>query len=123
MAYEKLLQSTEWQKRRLYIFERDSFKCKSSNCQTPNSTLEVHHLDYLSFELEPWKYPDDMLITLCSVCHAKEQKRPKAENDLLAALKFKGFLMPDILAFATLVHTDKKFANTIFNYLRKIQNG
>lgn len=123
MSYDSLLKRTEWQKRRLYIFERDNFKCQAGGCKTPDSNLEVHHIDYLSYELEPWKYPDDMLITLCNVCHKKEQTRPRAENDFITALKMKGFLMGDLVCLTTLLYTSDTFTKRLLKNLRDIQNG
>lgn len=123
MAYGDDLKSSDWQKRRLYIFERDKFKCQAIGCDNPNTQIEVHHIDYLSFEMKPWEYPDDMLITLCKKCHSKEQLRPKAENDLLTALKMKSYLMQDIVALTAFIYTDNRFALRLLTHLRKIQDG
>lgn len=121
MAYETWLKRKEWQKRRLYIFERDNFKCQCSTCKTPESLLEVHHLEYLSYDLKPWEYPDDMLITLCSVCHSKENTRIKSEESFFTCLKMKGFLRSDIIALEAKLYSDKNFSNELLTSIRKFQ--
>lgn len=123
MAYENWLKRKEWQKRRLYIFERDNFKCQCSTCKTPNSTLEVHHIEYLSYDLKPWEYPDDMLITLCHVCHSKENSRSKIEEELSVCLKMKGFLYSDISALVALAYSHKSFTTDLLTRLRNMRNG
>ena len=61
----------QWQKKRLKIFERDSFICR--RCQKKDRTLHIHHLFYLDKfrERAPWEYPDWALTTLCEMCHEK----------------------------------------------------
>lgn len=121
MAYETYLKRGEWQKRRLHIFERDNFKCQCSTCKSPNSNLEVHHIEYLSFDLKPWEYPDDMLITLCNICHSKETKRFHHEEKLLTAFKMKGLLVGDIISFTALLYSDKDFTKNLIDSIKKIQ--
>lgn len=108
MAYETWLKRKEWQKRRLYIFERDNFKCQCTTCKTPDSILEVHHLEYLSYDLKPWEYPDDMLITLCSVCHSKENTRIKSEESFLVTIYL--FILKD----------SKKIITNLFGFKAKM---
>ena len=96
--------------------------CQAYNCTTPQAILQVHHLDYFSNK-DPWNYPDDMLITLCSVCHKKEENRYKLEGRLFVAMKMKGFLACDILALTTILYTDKHFVDNLLTDIRKIQNG
>ena len=38
--------------------------------------IEVHHLKYLPKSL-PWEYPDELLMTLCWICHDKVTKENK----------------------------------------------
>jgi hypothetical protein len=70
MEYIDLLRHPKWQKKRLEIFNRDSFKCR--RCDDTESNLQVHHL-YYNFDLQPWEYPDTALITLCELCHKKAE--------------------------------------------------
>jgi 5-methylcytosine-specific restriction endonuclease McrA len=79
MSYNELLKTEQWKERRLKIIARDNDKCQASSCKSVNSHLQVHHREYLSYELNPWEYPDDMLITLCNVCHKKENTRLKID--------------------------------------------
>jgi 5-methylcytosine-specific restriction endonuclease McrA len=63
--YLKKLKDPRWQKKRLKIFERDSWKC--SECGRDDFMLAVHHLKYTV--TDPWDEPDNNLKTLCSKCH------------------------------------------------------
>lgn len=72
--YLEKLKDPRWQKKRLEIFERDNWTCKS--CNDRNSTLNVHHLIYHR-DLEPWEYPNED-------CHNEETEfRNILENEFL----------------------------------------
>lgn len=120
--YQKLINRKEWQDRSHYIKTRDNLKCQAHDCKTPDAILQVHHLDYFS-NTDPWNYPDDMLITLCKVCHAKENDRYLLEGRLFTVLKMKGFLACDIMAMTAILYTDSRFVDNLLNTIRKIQNG
>lgn len=64
MTYAEKLKNPRWQKRRLYVMERDEWKCRV--CGETKETLNVHHLQYGK---EPWDVPDDWLLTVCHRCH------------------------------------------------------
>jgi hypothetical protein len=66
-TYSDKLKSPTWQKRRLTILNRDSFKCKW--CGDDKSTLHIHHLGYGQ---DPLTVEDKLLITLCEKCHEEE---------------------------------------------------
>ena len=66
--YAEKLKHPKWQKTRLKILERDNFSCQL--CMDENSMLVIHHKKYLK-DSDPWDYPNDYLITLCSKCHDK----------------------------------------------------
>lgn len=121
-TYKDKLGTAAWQRRKTEILVRDNLKCQAYNCKTPDALLHVHHKDYLG-GLRPENYPDDMLITLCENCHKKENLRFNYEQQFYDALKLQGFLLPDIIAFTTLLHHDKNFTTNLLNNLRKIQNG
>jgi len=93
-TYAELLRDPRWQKKRLEVFDRDDFTCRSCMCgKTP---LNVHHLYYVKGKA-PWDYPLDAFLTLCDLCHESEKKeRPETEGDLLNELKMAGFLANDI---------------------------
>ncbi len=120
-TYQTKISSKPWQDRSHQIKTRDNLKCQAYNCTTPKSILQVHHLDYLNIT-NPWDYPDDMLITLCEDCHAKENNRYKLESALFTALKMNGFLVGDIVALTTALYT-AGFSKYLIKTLRKFQNG
>lgn len=64
ISYSEKLRDSRWQKKRLEIFNRDGFKCRS--CQSEDETLCVHHLKY---DGNPWDVSNDDLVTLCETCH------------------------------------------------------
>ena len=83
--YSERLKDPRWQKKRLEIMERDKFSCVF--CYDSTSTLNVHHRVYFP-NLEPWDYPDKLLITLCESCHKKEiDERKIYEQQLLNNLR------------------------------------
>ena len=81
-GYSELLKRPEWQKKRLKILERDNWSCQ--NCFNKDNTLNVHHKIYISTYLNPWDYPDILLITLCDNCHEKDHLlRKELEEKIL----------------------------------------
>jgi len=66
MTYSEKLKHPKWQKKRLEVFQRDNFKCIL--CNDSESTLHVHHKEYIS-GLEPWEYTLDNFQSLCEYCH------------------------------------------------------
>ena len=97
VPYSEKLKMPAWQKRRLEVLQKDSWKC--TICSNDKIELQVHHLDYLP-GFDPWEYPDDMLKTLCIVCHDKERNRAQLEKNLATTLKMKGFFIGDLLALS-----------------------
>lgn len=86
--YQRKLANPLWQKKRLEIFERDKFTCKS--CYGTESELHVHHRYYLT-NVDPWDYPDDCYMTLCYQCHITEESELKENAQyLLQMLKESG---------------------------------
>lgn len=84
IPYEQLLNTSEWQKKRQKILDRDKHKC--SKCGVSHN-LQVHHTFYSVQKIElkknkfihnlPWEYPDKALITVCNSCHTKIHKTTK----------------------------------------------
>ena len=68
--YIKLLRHPYWQRKRLEVLNRDRFACQK--CGETFKNLQVHHKFY-DFSLFPWEYQDDALVTLCELCHEKEE--------------------------------------------------
>src|SRR5690606_34273771 len=60
------------------ILKRDNKKCTNYEAcnggfvngfgSIRDTTLQVHHLYYVD-RANPWDYPDDALVTVCSKCH------------------------------------------------------
>jgi hypothetical protein len=63
-TYSEKLKDPRWQKKRLAILNRDSWKCHY--CGDEETTLHVHHLKYAK---EPWDAPLENLQTVCEHCH------------------------------------------------------
>ena len=66
MNYTEQIKKTQWQKKRLEIFERDNWKCTC--CKSNEKQLQVHHLYYLPNTLI-WEYDNEALKTVCKDCH------------------------------------------------------
>lgn len=101
-AYLEKLKHPLWQKKRLLVFERDQFTC--TQCGNTETELHLHHKFYID-GIEPWEYPNDVLLTLCRDCHDKELVRWKYESYLLHTLRAAGFNAFEILALS--VFTEK----------------
>jgi|GEM_PF-2018239 hypothetical protein len=121
MSYQDDLKTDSWQKRRLYILERDNWTCQAPSCDKKDKIFDVHHKIYIG-DIKPWLYPDDLLITLCKKCHQKEQDRVGLEIHLSNTLKMKGFLVSDLLAFSCKLDTDDIFCTSLLKILRNFQN-
>jgi hypothetical protein len=108
MKYADKLKDVRWQKRRLEILQRDEFMCKSCFANEESAaemedtlTLHVHHM-YYEGNRDPWDYPNESLVTLCSECHDEQTKEfsNAAEWACLKAMKHKGFLVVDFKLLA-----------------------
>jgi 5-methylcytosine-specific restriction endonuclease McrA len=69
--YWKLLNNPKWKLKRALILRRDSYRC--TYCGS-NEKLHIHHKQYhfskkLQVFKKPWEYNDNLLTTLCSICH------------------------------------------------------
>jgi|ERR1700756_1488308 len=71
MTYSEKLQSPQWQKKRLEIFQRDNFSCV--RCKANYKQLQVHHKKYIKGN-DPWNYENHFLETLCITCHKNEHE-------------------------------------------------
>lgn len=75
MTYAEKLRDPRWQRKRLIILQRDQFACR--DCGNSHNELQVHHCFYS--RCEPWEIADEMLLTVCGVCH---KTRQDMENEL-----------------------------------------
>ena len=64
MTYAEKLKDPRWQKKRLYVLERDEWTCQY--CGDTKTEFHVHHKRYNG---NPWDADDDDLITICRHCH------------------------------------------------------
>ena len=103
LAYQQQLNTSEWQKRRKRILERDDFFCRICGVDglPQNSpTLHVHHTIYIQ-GYTPWEYLDQFLITLCEECHTKTHDRNEVrvyhETELFKVTGLVGDLDPTAL--------------------------
>ena len=78
-SYSDLLNTEEWRNKRERILKRDNYRCVY--CGRRHVKLHVHHKYYSAYPngalVDPWNYPDDALITLCSYCHQRVHARKK----------------------------------------------
>ncbi len=102
MEYAELLQHPFWQKKRLRILERDNFTCR--HCSDQFTTLHIHHLWYTK-DTFPWEYEDDALITVCDLCHMKEEFVKWLKNIGKRSLIYHGFLRHDVDSIIDVVIT------------------
>lgn len=95
-TYSEKLRDPRWQKKRLFILNRDEFTCQW--CQDKESTLHIHHLKYKG---EPWEVEDEFLITLCENCHqCIDENYQGAAARLIAALRSKAFAAEHLIKLA-----------------------
>lgn len=86
------------------IFQRDNFTCQQ--CENTEQTQHVHH-KYYEWGRDPWDYPDDVLITLCCVCHEQETELIKS-CDLTLFFRKLGFMGNDLICIQdAFLHFDK----------------
>lgn len=98
MTYAEKLKDPRWQKKRLEVFQRDNWKCCC--CGYSGDTLNVHHRVYHK-GLDPWKYKESLLVTLCEDCHKFEHELMAQSLKLLElSIISKGFLHSDFVDIA-----------------------
>lgn len=83
MMYIDLLKDPRWQRKRLEILTRDDFKCRF--CGNKDQTLHIHHQYYIH-GAKPWEYSGELLVTLCSSCHSKEESLKEHDGAVLNSL-------------------------------------
>lgn len=72
-SYRRLLLDRRWMEKRAKIIKRDDYKCAICGAKF---NLSVHHKQYqvnkrTNKRIDPWRYDDRYLITVCSSCHKK----------------------------------------------------
>jgi len=116
--YSDKLKSPKWQKKRLEIFQRDSFTCE--RCKSTEKTLNVHHTAYIA-NCEPWDYPNFYYMTLCDDCHQEEHdQRESLEKQLMETLRSCHVFSTEINQIIDIiVYVSAHRENPILNMLHK----
>lgn len=114
-SYSEILTNPNWQKKRLDILSRDSFTCLL--CSDKDSTLHVHHKEYLPGR-KPWEYDNDNFLTLCKYCHAVTEK-VKAFSDSVMAISKRYDPAIEAYVLLTVVNTFVGIELYIFSYSTK----
>jgi len=97
-TYVELLKDPRWQKKRLEIFSRDDWTCQ--RCGEKSRTLTVHHVEYEK-DTQPWDYPNEYFMTLCSDCNLYEKDHIlDAKITCTRAMSLSGFLADDFYNLA-----------------------
>lgn len=96
MTYSEKLRDPRWQKKRLEILNRDNFTC--IGCGSNTRTLHVHHQLYQR-GLDPWDYQENLLITLCEVCHEGEEEMKCKDGEFMEMMLSFGLTRLEINSF------------------------
>jgi len=83
-TYSDKLKDPRWQKKRLEVLEMSEWACEI--CQDKDSTLHVHHHQYLKGR-EPWEYDHSQFSVLCESCHQEEHDKDDILMDVVSRLK------------------------------------
>lgn len=81
MTYAEKLKDPRWQKKRLFILERDDWQCQL--CFDTETTLHVHHLSY---DKNPWDVPEENLVAYCEHCHLVAESLKEVHNAELRSI-------------------------------------
>lgn len=66
--YKEQVNDPRWVEKSREIMKRDNFTCQL--CGKSHTKLNVHHIRYIKGK-DYWDYPDELLMTVCEVCHQK----------------------------------------------------
>lgn len=89
---EKLLDN-RWQQVKSSIQIRDQFTCQKCGCK--DKVVQVHHRHYLTGR-DPWDYPDNLLVLLCSSCHKEEEECAEILKEMIPVLHNYGYFNTEI---------------------------
>ncbi len=74
LTYAEKLRDVRWKRRRDDLLRRSNYTC--CECCEPLATgtmdLQVHHVVYIT-ALDPWDYPDELLVVVCDWHHKERQ--------------------------------------------------
>lgn len=72
-TYAEKLRDPRWQEKRLRLFDKANWTCELCSLVRPSKGLQAHHPIYLA-GLNPWDYPDEIMMVLCDPCHESRQE-------------------------------------------------
>lgn len=122
MTYQEILKHPFWQRKRLEILQRDDFTC--IKCKDKHTNLQVHHL-YYENDLYPWEYPNEALISLCELCHLKEEFKKWVIRTGMINLINQGFHHVDVSSIreSVFVKVDSNYhRQSVVQYMSDIKN-
>lgn len=97
LSYAEQLRHPNWQRKRLEVLERASFKCEK--CFDGESTIHVHHKQYFKGRMA-WEYDAKELSALCESCHQYEHLDVEQRAAIMARLALDGPLSAeDFIAY------------------------
>lgn len=74
LTYAEKLADVRWKRRRDDLLRRSNYTC--AECAAPlvsgTMDLQVHHVCYIAC-LDPWDYPDELLLVVCDYHHRERQ--------------------------------------------------
>ena len=74
LTYAEKLRDVRWKRRRDEMLRRSNWTC--CECGTPLESgemdLQIHHTAYIT-ALDPWDYPDELLVVVCDWHHKERQ--------------------------------------------------
>jgi 5-methylcytosine-specific restriction endonuclease McrA len=74
LTYAEKLQDVRWKRKRDDLLRQSGYTC--CECGQPltcgKMDLQVHHVVYISC-LDPWDYPDELLLVVCDWHHRERQ--------------------------------------------------
>lgn len=69
MTYSEQLRHPNWQRKRLAMLDSADWTCEK--CDAKETTLHVHHKQYIKGRMA-WEYEPHELLVLCEECHEDE---------------------------------------------------
>jgi len=85
--YWQKLRDPRWQRKRLEVFEAAQFSCE--RCGDDQNPLHAHHLAYRK-NVDPWDYPDELLVCLCNQCHQRWHDTKSVLDEVIGGLNDEG---------------------------------
>lgn len=104
LTYGEKLRDVRWKRRRDELLRASSYTCCECTVPLTSGTmdLQVHHVVYIP-GLDPWEYPDELMVVVCEHHHRERQAIEQAiyvkMGEHLAGLTIHGMQLLPIYAF------------------------